>query len=276
MRGKRFQWALVTGASSGIGEAICHLLASKGINLILHGRNKQALELLAKSLSREIQTKVLIADLCSPADRRSLVSVMEEMVPELVINNAGFGLYGEALTYHTDEQLEILEVNGKAVLELTLEAARILRTRERKGVIVNVASAAAFPIFPEFAVYAAVKRFVVSFSESFDEEVRSYGIRVLASCPGMVDTQFKIRAGGSKEQKTAPRGVMSASYAAEQIWQQIESGEKVHLFHFLYKIMTFLVLYVLPKQFVAKIVKKNINERHQQRPLIKSKKENIT
>src|SRR5580693_8214964 len=149
--------ALVTGASSGLGKALCHLLAKKGVRLIVTGRNRSKLE--------ELHGLVHVADLAQSRD--SLIKLIHEHVPDLVINNAGWGLYGDALSHTTKEQMDILEVNANAVLEISLEAARAMIKAKTEGAIVNIASGAAFFAFPTLAVYAASKAFVGSFSEAF-------------------------------------------------------------------------------------------------------------
>lgn len=272
MRREEFKWALVTGASSGIGEALSRLLAHQGINLIINGRHGGRLQALAKELRELVQVETIVADLADPLQRQPLVDAIWEHAPELVINNAGFGLYGEALTYETHQQLDVLEVNGAAALELTLEGARALVSREKKGVIMNIASAAAFSIFPSVAVYAAAKSFIVSLSESLDAEMRPLGVRVLASCPGMVSTNFRQRASGCHQ---VPSGDVSmpVSYAAEQVWKQIKNKKTVNIFNWKYRLLIFLVRYVLPKKWVAASVKNNIDKRHPFRPIIKDPKE---
>jgi uncharacterized protein len=262
MKKPPFTLALVTGASSGIGEALCRLLASRNIALMITGRNLEKLHELASELSSHIDVTIFAADLADPTDRKEVIQKCYEYVPDLVINNAGFGLYGEALTYETQEQMEILEVNGNAVLELTLEAARAMLSANKQGVILNVSSTAAMQVFPCFAVYAAAKAFVSQLSESLDNEMRYYGIRVLTSCPGMVETQFRTRASGGVPvtEKSSFRG-MSAAFAAEQIWYQIEKKKPLHVFDWKYRIGTFFTKYLLPKAWVAKILRAIIESR---------------
>lgn len=263
-----FALALITGASSGIGESLAKLLASKGIHLILCGRNEERLKKLASELSVHGSVTSLIADLSEEAGRKKIVSMIHEKAPDLVINNAGYGFYGEALAAETKEMLKLMEVNGMAVLELSLEAARTLISREKKGVILNVSSAAAFQIFPYFAVYAASKAFVNSFTESFDEEVREYGVRVLAACPGMVATNFRVHAGETEKEERSTN-VMSSAFAAEHIWDQIEKRKKIYIFNWPYRAMTFLTQHLLPKWLVAAILPKTILKRLAKKEIIK-------
>ena len=265
----QFSLALVTGASSGIGTALCELLASKKINLIINGRNKAKLNELASRLRHDVNVTVVTADLAHPKERAELIETIYGAVPDLVINNAGFGLYGEALSYETQSQLEILEVNGNAVLDLTLEASRALISADKKGVIMNISSAAAMQIFPYLAIYAASKALVNHFSESLDFELQPYGIRVLATCPGMVETQFRVRAGGFPSPKQSHPSVMSPTFAAQEIWEQIEKRKPLRVFNWKYRLATFLTRYLLPKRWVAKSIQKRISSRHPHRNLIK-------
>ncbi|MBA3238998.1 MAG: SDR family NAD(P)-dependent oxidoreductase [Parachlamydiaceae bacterium] len=255
---EKFSLALVTGATSGIGKRLCELLAEMGIPIIIHGRDEEKLETVAKNLRRKVEVIPVIADLSSSMGQTIVATVIRHHVPDLVINNAGFGLYGEALTYDTARQLDILQVDGQATARFTLEAARALKNAGRKGVIMNISSAAAFPISPRFAMYSATKAFVNQFSESFDEEMRHHGVRILVACPGIVDTNFREMAGGRK----LPGGeeVMTADFAAREILKQIEERKKMHVFNWYYRWLCILVRYILPKSFVAKIVQRRIQK----------------
>ena len=264
-----YRLALVTGATLGIGRAVCELFAQKGIDLIASGRNQQQLEVLKKSLDGQVSVQILPADLAQPQDRKQLLSIVHERVPNLVINSAGLGLYGEALTHTTEEQAAILEVNGRAVLELTLEAARTLISAGQKGVILNVSSAAAFHIFPWMAVYAASKAFVSQFSQAIDFEVKPYGIRILTLCPGMVATSFQERAGGKWDSRQ--RGVMQPAYVAEQIWKQIEKAAPLSIINWQYRFLMFLAFFI-PESWIAAAEKRMISKRISPREIIKIKK----
>jgi uncharacterized protein len=267
----KFNRALVTGASSGIGKAICEFLAQKGINLIIAGRNETALYQLQKSLSSYVEVYVFIGDLGCPEDRLRLIQEIHRQGPELVINNAGFGLYGDALSYETGEQVSILEVNALSVLEIALEAARTLVSKEKKGVIINVSSAAAFQVFPGFAVYAASKACVNHFSQSLDFEMQPYGIRVLTICPGMVETHFRERAGGAWHSKEEIKA-MSPEFVAQEVWRQIQDGQALRIVNWKYRFLTYLS-YCFPKKWIAERLRNNINQRLESRHLIRSKDE---
>lgn len=170
---------LITGATSGIGKATAELFADKGVNLILSGRNQFELEQLQSTLSKKVSVQIVQADLAKKEERQCVLDVIQAQVPNIVINNAGFGLYGDALTYSIQEQLEMLDVNGRAVLEMTLKAGEALISAKKNGTILNISSAAAFQILPTMAVYAASKAFVNHFSQALDFEFKKNGIRVL-------------------------------------------------------------------------------------------------
>lgn len=264
--------ALVTGASSGIGKALCYLLAEKKINLILSSRQSGPLELLRQELQSKVLIEIIQADLSKRDERQSLIQAMQLRGPDLVINNAGFGLYGECLTYPTDAQMNILEVNGAAALELSLEAARLLISEKRQGTIVNISSAAAFHIFPEMAVYAASKAFVNSFSQALNIELKPHGVCILTICPGMVETRFRERAGGLPQTESEKIGVMSPEFVAQEVWHQIQSQDSLRVIDWKYRFINLLSSF-FPTHWRAAFLKKTINKRILPRKFISSKKD---
>lgn len=266
---EHFSLALVTGASSGIGTAFCHLLASKNIPLMITGRDAGRLNALANELRAFVDVVVFAVDLAEAEGRATMIKYMYDYRPDLVINNAGFGLYGEALTYETKEQLEIVQVNATAVLELTLEGARAMLSAQQQGVILNVSSAAAEQVFPCLAVYAATKTFVNQISEALDIEMQPYGIRVLTACPGMVSTAFSSRAAGQPV-VSKTKGVMTANFAAEEIWWQIRKGKRKHIFDWKTRLATYFSS-LLPTCWTARFLAKIIESRHPRREIIARK-----
>lgn len=260
MKENTFRLCLITGASSGIGEALCHLIADQGIDLMISGRDHLKLETLANTLKQKVNVEVLSVDLSNQISRKKLVERIHERNPDLVINNAGFGIYGDAISTPVDEQLDILTVNGLAVVEITLESIKALLKNNRKGTILNVSSAAAFQVFPGFAVYSASKAFVNQFSESLDYETKARGIRVLAACPGMVKTGFRKRASKGISESNQDFGAMEASFAAKEIWHQILKGKPIHIFNWRYRLATFFTRFLIPTSFVAKKLYSNIQD----------------
>jgi len=185
--------ALITGASSGIGEAFARTLAARGDDLVLVARSAGRLETLAAELSAKhgVRAHVLPADLSDPGAVDALVAELaaRELTVEMLINNAGFGTHGEFASLDAARERDEVLVNVLAPVMLTraLLPAMIART---SGASVNVGSTASFQPVPYMAVYGATKAFVLSFSEALAEEVRAYGVRVVALCPGQTDTAF--------------------------------------------------------------------------------------
>lgn len=265
---EHFNLAFVTGASSGIGEALCRLLAQKGISLIIAGRNREKLLALQKEL--KVDVEIVVADLSDRKERRLVVEKIHERAPDLFVNNAGFSYYGDALTFETEAQESILEVNGNAVLELTLEAVRTMVSKEKRGVVMNLSSSAAYQVFPSMAVYSAAKAFVNQFSESLDYETRGLGIRVLAICPGMVATNFSSTAAGRDLSDNVNSVTMSPEFVAEQIWKQIVREKPLKVVDWKYRLGTFFSKYILPKWLVVKVLRSSTDARAGHRPIIKN------
>jgi short-subunit dehydrogenase len=185
--------ALVTGASSGIGEVFARRLAAGGAALVLVARREDRLEALAKEL--DVAVEVLAADLADPDDlRRVEERVASTADPvDLLVNNAGFGTTGPFHTLDVEREEEEVRVNVLAVVRLT-RAALPGMVERRHGGIVNVSSLAAFQSDPGNAVYGGTKAFVLSFSEAVAEEVRKTGVRVQCLCPGYTRTEFQTTA----------------------------------------------------------------------------------
>lgn len=192
------KWALITGASAGIGLALAEELASAGANLVITARRIDRLESLADRLrsSRNIRVEVLPADLASPTSPTQIRAFTDakSISIELLINNAGFGAYGPFHQSSLERQLEMVQVNCTAVVNLThLYLAEMVARRH--GDILIVASVAGFQAVPYISTYAATKAFDLRFAEGIAEEVRRYAVHVCALCPGSTATEFREVAG---------------------------------------------------------------------------------
>jgi hypothetical protein len=192
------KWALVTGASAGIGEAVAVELAQAGVNLVLTARRRERLDLLADRLrtSHSIQTKVLVADLIQSAAPQEIFDATEGagLPVDVLVNNAGFGEYGEFLRSRLEMQVDMVQVNCAAVVHLTrLFLPRMVERRQ--GAVMIVASTASYQPVPYMATYAATKAFDRFFAEALAEEVKRYGVRVSALCPGPTESEFNEVAG---------------------------------------------------------------------------------
>jgi short-subunit dehydrogenase len=180
-------YALVTGASQGLGKFFARALAARRQNLILVARSKDKLEALAGELkgSHSVLAEPLACDLAAPQAGLELARALREreLEVELLVNNAGFGLRGEFLKLALERQLEMLRLHDAAAVELTYELLPAMIARGRGG-LVNVSSMAGFQPIPYAALYSATKAFLTTFSMAIREELRPTGVKVVTLCPG--------------------------------------------------------------------------------------------
>lgn len=190
----QFDCVLITGASSGLGEEFAIQLASRARRLVLVARREALMETLAERIRSEaphIQITVLAADLADSSERLRLVNALSaaDLVPDLLVNNAGLGDYGDFATSEWQRIEAMLRVNMEALTHLT-HAMLPGMIRKGGGAVINVSSLASLLPIPDFAVYAATKAYVTSFSEALRIELKPHDIPVLAVCPGPVHTGF--------------------------------------------------------------------------------------
>ena len=189
---------LITGASTGIGAAFARKLAALGRNVLLVARSEDKLIALCNELGRltSIRAQYLALDLTDPEARSQLFEETKKRDLEIdtLINNAGFGSMNDFANLDLERELEMIELNITAVVDLTHRFLGPMRERKR-GTIINVASTAGFQPVPYMATYAATKAFVLSFSEALWDENRRHGIHVMALCPGVTETNFFDAAG---------------------------------------------------------------------------------
>ncbi len=203
----RGKWALITGPSAGIGREMARQLAAAGVNLVLTARRRERLDELAEEArSRHgVKVEVFVADLSWPDAPRAIFDFTREkgIEIELLVNNAGFGAHGEFHTKPFERLREMVEVNISAVLHLThLFLPQMIE--RRRGDILIVSSTAAFQAVPYIATYAATKSFELFWAEALAEEVRHYGVRVCAFCPGTTTTEFQQVAGSPQNALRRP------------------------------------------------------------------------
>jgi uncharacterized protein len=189
--------ALITGASAGIGAELARVFAEHGHDLVLAARREGRLNALADEIAATGRPRPMLL----PFDlgRRDAVAHIaaalssQGLEPAIVVNNAGFALAGPAAALDRDAQLAMIDLNVRALTELSLTFVESL-ARHRGGIL-NVASVAAFLPGPGMAVYHASKAYVLSFSEALHRELSGRGVKVTALCPGPVPTEFQARAG---------------------------------------------------------------------------------
>jgi short-subunit dehydrogenase len=185
--------ALITGASGGIGKCFAEKLAAKNTNLIIVARSENKLNALAQQLEQQhnIQVDVIVKDLSQTSAPQEVFDAVQAkgLSVDLLINNAGFGDYGEFIQTDCDRQIQMIQLNNIAVVALTHKFLPQMRERG-SGSIINVSSIAAYQPIPYLSIYAATKAFVRSFSEALWAENRQYGVRVLVVSPGPTETNF--------------------------------------------------------------------------------------
>ncbi len=257
------KFALITGASSGLGEQLSYALSKRGIGLILTGRDEEKLKKVASHLPPS--TQVICSDLAKSQDRKQLVEFIHKQSPDLIINNAGFGLYGPALCHPTLDLQEMIEVNIQALMELTLEGSKAMIQAKKRGVILNVSSAAAFMSYPTFCVYAATKAFVNSFSQGIHEELKREGVHVLTVCPGQIDTGFRKRASGGFPQKK-DKITIDKERAVALILKQIDNLTPISIIDWRYKCLIALAK-LLPKRVLFPLLEKSLRERYDKKAI---------
>jgi short-subunit dehydrogenase len=186
--------ALVTGASSGIGEAFARILAERGNDLVLVARDQGRLEALAHELetAHGVHAEVLRADLTDPSElARVEARCRDRDAPiEILVNNAGFGTFGAFHTLDVDGEMREIQLNVTALVRLTHAAAVEMAARGRGGIL-NISSLAGFQPGPMNATYGATKAFVTSFTEAVHEELAGTGVAITVLCPGFTRTGFQ-------------------------------------------------------------------------------------
>ena len=187
------QWALVTGASAGLGAEFARQLASRGMHLVLVARRGELMEVLAAELHTQHGTRchVIVSDLSEPGEPQQILNEIaaKGLTIELLVNNAGFGIVGEIDGADVDHILKMLRLNVSALTELTYRLLPGMLERGH-GAILNVASISAFQPVAYMGAYAASKAFVLHFSEALHCELKDRGITVTAVCPGVTRTGF--------------------------------------------------------------------------------------
>ncbi|MBD2106779.1 SDR family oxidoreductase [Nodosilinea sp. FACHB-13] len=190
--------ALITGASAGIGAAFAQQLAAHQTDLVLVARSQDKLQELADSLKHQhqIQVDVIVQDLTAPDATEIIFQTVQQLGRsiDLLVNDAGIGDYGDFAESDRNFQLKTVQLNIATIVDLSHRFLTGMRQR-RTGGIINLSSVGAFQSMPYFSIYAATKAFVLSFSEALWAENRSYGVHVLAVCPGPVGVKFFQEAG---------------------------------------------------------------------------------
>ncbi|MGE0237361.1 MAG: SDR family NAD(P)-dependent oxidoreductase [Parvibaculaceae bacterium] len=221
---------LITGASGGIGEAFAHVAAGDGHPLILVARSEAELHRVRGVVIARyaVPVTVIVLDLSKTGAGETLANELaaRKLEPEILINNAGYGLIGKAAEIAREDQLQMIDLNVRALTDLTLRFLPGMIARGSGGII-NVASTAGFMPGPNMAVYFATKAFVLSFTDALHEETKGTGVTFTTLSPGPVDTGFQRRAGMKTARalsRVVPKGAMAVAQAG---WAGFKEGERL-------------------------------------------------
>jgi short-subunit dehydrogenase len=221
------KWAIVTGASSGIGRALAYEFAAGGFNLLLTARNATALSEVAGECASGygVETEVVAADLAVPESVDRLIAGLAGIPRryEVLVNNAGFGIHGEFVSTDIEEDVRLVNVQITVALRLT-RAVLPAMIQRRSGRILNVASVYSWSPVPFQSVYAACKAFLLSFSSSIQEELSGTGVTVTVFCPGVTQTEFRSRAGIGEKRRDSG---MTAQEAARIAYTETLKGRHI-------------------------------------------------
>lgn len=223
--------ALVTGASSGIGEAVARELASRGLGVTLVARREARLRELASRIADEhgVRAEVIAADLGESTERDRLATEVDELGldVEVLVNNAGFGNRDEFAAAERERLIAMVRVNCEALLDLQARFLPPMIERGR-GAVINIASTASFQPIPGTATYAATKAFVLSLSEAVHAEVAGTGVALTVVCPGPVRTEFMEAANLDAAADKVPDMLwMSPEEVAGQAVEAAAKGKRV-------------------------------------------------
>jgi short-subunit dehydrogenase len=250
--------ALITGASGGIGKAIAEELAKRKVDLLLVARSEDKLRQLAQQLTDQYKIKatVLPKDLSLADSPQQIFDYCqkENFDLDVLINNAGYGVWGNFHEKTLEEQLTMMHVNMDALVKLTYLMIPVLR-RHSKSYLLNVSSTTAFQAIPTFALYAASKSFVLSFTRAIRHELKDTGIRVTCLVPGATDTDFVSRAGLDHIADKAKKFSMS-SEAVAKIAIAGMLANKAEVIPGLMNIISAKATNILPKTMIEKIASK--------------------
>ena len=254
---------LITGASSGIGEAFARRLAGEKHNLVLVARNENKLHELCDELilKHEVMAHYVALDLTDADADGRLFDETERHGFEVdwLINNAGFGSYGDFSRLDLDYELGMIDLNIRSLVALTHRYLQGMRER-RGGQIINVSSAAGFQPIPFMTTYAATKAFVNSFSEALAAEVQSYGIKVLALCPGSTKTNFQAAA--NMERIIQVKGQQTAEEVVETALSAVKSGRTRVVSGFTNDLVSRIVNFV-PNAVITRVMAKGLRDKYQ-------------
>lgn len=256
MIGSKDRYALVTGASSGIGYEFAQLFAKDGKNIVIVARAQDKLEELKTEIENKYGTtvRVIPKDLSDPQAPQEIFSelVKEAINIDVLVNNAGFGVYGIFSDTDLQEELTMIQVNATSLIHLTKLFLKGM-VDNRSGNILNVASVCSFLSTPLESVYCATKALVLHFSEALANELQGTGVSVTCLCPGLVKTEFQKRA-HMENSRIMKRKMMDAATVAEAGYKAMKRGRGIVIPGFEYKFAPLFARFA-PRNVVTRVVK---------------------
>lgn len=249
------EYALITGASKGIGKSIALLLAKAGYNLLLVARSETELKELSSLLQKEygIQVGYLATDLSltGAAEKTASWCTSYTSALTILINNAGYGVWGNFESLSLSDQMNMLQLNINAVVELTYHLLPLLQ-QQNQSYILNIASTAAYQALPGFSLYAASKSFILNYSRAIRYELKHSPVSVSCLCPGPTDTAFASRAGLDAFADLAEKFNMSPDEVAQTAVKGMFSKKAEMIPGLTNKISSFFAS-ILPKTLVERV-----------------------
>lgn len=255
----RSKWALVTGASAGIGVALARELAADGAKLILTARRKERLETLAAELTAKgTEVRIVVADLNDPAAPQLIYDATESagIVVDILVNNAGLGQFGPFYQSRVEQELSEVRVNCEAVVAMSRLFVPHMVER-RRGWVLVVASTASFQPVPYLTTYAATKAFDRFFALGLAAEVARFGVKVTALCPGTTESEFFEVA---RSHAFRGRGVQSAEDVARQGIAALGRGQRTIIPNLGGKIAALLIRF-LPDGLITGAIEKTVRRK---------------
>ncbi|KJH70971.1 SDR family NAD(P)-dependent oxidoreductase [Aliterella atlantica] len=258
------RYALITGASGGIGLEIAKLFARDRYNLVLVARSQQKLAQVAEELKQEsgIAIKIIALDLALPTSPAEIFQAVQQeaIAIDTLVNNAGFATYGLFSETDVATELQMLQVNVVALTHLTKLFVPEM-VKRKAGKVLNIASTAAFQPGPLMAVYYASKAYVLSFSEALANELQDFGITVTALCPGPTASGFQKRARMEKSKLVSNQKTMDAATVAQAGYRGLMQNQTVVVPGWKNQILAASVRF-MPRNAVTNIVRNMQSQNH--------------
>jgi short-subunit dehydrogenase len=254
----RARYALVTGASMGLGKVFARTLAERKRNLVLVARSVDKLAALASEMkaAHGILAEPLAADLSVAGAGQQLVRQLHErgLLIDLLVNNAGFGVQGEFRKLELERQLEMIRLHNSAVVELTYLLLPSM-IAERRGGIINISSMAGMQAIPYATLYSATKSFLTTFSLALEREVGRYGVKVVTVCPGRLKAIPEEQEDRNEERKKFPGGEQDQKDVVAKALKMLDRGGGLLIPGLVNKVAN-LAERFFPRRLVAKAIGK--------------------